>query len=125
MEFSRNLGLMACMRSQGQPSFNFSILKVMTLWYDSSINGKLSLLENENSLEQIYKKINLKTNSNSSKIQLSVQEEAMMRSFYHAKIRDICGALDFSLMIEYDAHVFLHKYFLEHGILDHDTKHTM
>lgn len=93
--------------------------------YDLSSNGKLSLLPAANSLEQIYKEINLKTNSYSSKIQFLVQEEAMMRSFYHSKIRDICGALDFSLMVEYDAHVFLHKYFLENGILDHDTKHAM
>lgn len=123
--FSGNLGLMACMRSAPPPSLSFFFLKVMTLWYDSSSNGKLSLLSSVNSLEQIYKDINLKTNSASSKIQISIQEEAMMRPFYHTKIRDICGALDFSLMVEHDAHVFLHRYFLKHGILDHDIKHAM
>jgi hypothetical protein len=49
----------------------------------------------------------------------------MMRSFYHAKIRDICGALDYSFMVEYDAHMMLHRYFLRHGILEYDIKHTM
>lgn len=94
-------------------------------WFDHSSNGKLSLLHDSNCLHQIYEKINLKTNSNPAKIQFSLQDEAMMRTFYHAKIRDICGALEYSLMVEYDAHVYLNKYFLKYGILDHDTKHVM
>lgn len=94
-------------------------------WFDHSLNGKLSLLSDSESLYQTYDKINLKTNSNHLKIQFSQQEEAMMRAFYHSKIKDICGALEYSLMIENDAHVFLHKYFLKYGILDHDTKHVM
>lgn len=94
-------------------------------WFDHSSNGKLSLLSDSESLYQIYDKINSKTNSNHLKVRFSHQEETMMRAFYHTKIKDICGALEYSLMIEYDAHVFLHKYFLKYGILDHDTKHVM
>ena len=94
-------------------------------WFDHSSNGKLSLLSNSKCLHQIYEKINLKTNLNPNNIQFSHQEENMMRAFYHTKIRDICGALEYSLMVEYDAHVYLHRYFLKYGILDHDTKHVM
>ena len=94
-------------------------------WFDSSSNGKSSLLPDLESLNQIYGKINLTTCSNRHKVIFSREEEAMMRTFYHAKIKDICGALEYSLMVEYDAHVFLHKYFLKYGILDYDTKHVM
>lgn len=94
-------------------------------WFDHSLNGKLSLITNIENLRSIYQKINLKTNSNVSKVQFSGEEEAMMRSFYHSKIRDICNALEYSMMVEHDAHYFLHKYFLKYGILDYDTKHVM
>lgn len=107
----------------GTPPIKFSL--DMTSWFDSSYNGKLSLLSGTMSLREIYKNINMKNNLKNSRVQLSMQEESMMRSFYHTKIRDICGALDFSLMIEYDAHLFLHGYFLKYGILDHDAKHIM
>lgn len=94
-------------------------------WFDISPNGKTSLLPDIESLQSIYKSVNILSNSISSKVQLSIQEEAMMRSFYHAKIRDICGALDYSFMVEYDAHMMLHRYFLKHGILENDIKHVM
>lgn len=94
-------------------------------WFDHSPDGSPSLLSDSSCLQKIYEKLNLKTNSEYPNIQLSLKEEAMMRLFYHTKIRDICGALEYSLMVEYDAHVLLHKYFLRHGILDHDAKHAM
>ena len=94
-------------------------------WFDKSLNGKAYLLSNVGDLNNIYKRINLSSNSVYPKVQLTIQEEAMMRTFYHTKIRDICGALDYSLMVEYDAHMMLHKYFLKYGILDNDIKHAM
>lgn len=94
-------------------------------WFDKSPHGKVYILPDLISLKEIYKNINFTTNSIYPKAQLSLTEEAMLRSFYHAKIRDICGALDYSLMVEYDAHMMLHKYFLKHGMLDNDIKHTM
>lgn len=94
-------------------------------WYDHSPNGKLSLCADNEYLKQLYGEINLKTNSEFPSVQLTMSEEAMMRSFYHTKIRDICGALEYSLIVEYDAHSFLHRYFTKHGILKYDTKHVM
>lgn len=94
-------------------------------WFNLSTNGKPSLFSDSESLQNIYEKIISRTNSSQSMAQFSQQEGAMMRAFYHTKIRDICGALEYSLMVEYDAHIFLHKYFLKYGILDHDTKHVM
>jgi hypothetical protein len=94
-------------------------------WFDKSPNGRAYLLSDVEELHIIYKKINLSSNSAYPKLQLTIDEEAMMRTFYHAKIRDICGALDYSFMVEYDAHMMLHKYFLKYGILENDTKHAM
>lgn len=94
-------------------------------WFDKSPNGKAYLLSGAEELNKIYKDINSSSNLTYPKLQLTIQEEAMMRSFYHTKIRDICGALDYSFMVEYDAHMLLHKYFLKNGILDNDIKHAM
>ena len=99
----------------------------MTLshWFDQSPNGKHFLLPGLDFLHNIYEKINSRTNQLSPELNLLESEAAKMRIFFHTKIRDICSALEFSLMVEYDAHVFLHKYFIKHGLLDHDTKYIM
>lgn len=95
------------------------------LWFDHSTNGKLSILEGSESLKNIYEGINQKTKMDYPHVHLTFDEEKMMRSFYHVNIREICGTLEYSLMVEYDAHYFLHKYFLCHGILHYDAKHVM
>lgn len=56
---------------------------------------------------------------------LTPHEEAIMRSYYQSKVQDICEALEFSLAVMSDAHLFLHNYFTKHSILDHDAKHVM
>ena len=108
----------------GYPSI-YIYFMTMAHWFDKSSTGKSYLLSSLDELNRIYRNINLSSNSSFPKLQLTIQEESMMRSFYHSKIRDICGALDYSFMVEYDAHMLLHKYFLKYGILENDVMHAM
>ena len=119
--FDENCDNFGNCRINGAPSLSFLLL-IMTDWYNHSPNGKSTLFTN---IDQIHAELNLRTNSQFPNIKLSMEEESMMKSFYHSNIRDICATLEYSLMVEYDAHFFLHRYFLKHGALQNDMKHLM
>ena len=87
--------------------------------------NKPLIAANYEELLNCYKKINIKTNELCSNIPISPDEEAWMRIFYHSKIRDICGALEFALNVQFDAHFLLHRYFLKYGVVEYDLKHIM
>ncbi len=81
------------------------------------------------SLEQlnyIHSGLLAKTNQSlNENLQISTDEAACMRKYYHSKIRDICQALEFTMAVTADAHFFLHKYFTRFSVLEHDLKHVM
>ena len=95
-------------------------------WFGTCKGSSGTFNVNDSSeLSAIYLQINCKSSHIFEKYYISIEEEQILRKFYHSKIRDICGALDYSLLVEYDAHYFLHRYFVKYGLLEFDVKHAM
>lgn len=102
-----------------------------SLLYEQSRNGRSLLVSSQEELNAIHTGLLARTNERlgetetAEELKLTAQETLVMRTYYHSKIRDICQALDFSMAVAADAHIFLHRYFIRFGPLEHDLKHTM
>jgi hypothetical protein len=101
------------------------MLSSIPKWFGCPSNESMHVFFDSVSLCQTYKKLNNRTISNSNNTSITVDEEQMIRKFYHSKIKDICAALDYSIFVQSDAHIFLHRYFIKYGILEFDIKHAM